>query len=373
MRLTAGEQSLFKNLPELLKNRQSARNRAYLKRPAPADQTKDGSALQARPSEVASVPASKRQNTLSSTPAISKPTQSEPATATPMSLDDGRSYNSTPPSWVARTPDFTNETPFPIASQAFTGDQGDQPPDASSYQPLSQDSALQYSQALQGSGLPDLMPIMFPSEDPFAYPMQPMSTLEDDHFRNGQGAPFGQYTFGSASQQSSATPTPSLASSMNTPRGSIALSTSGFENFNIPAFPNSISPTVSAPLQQNQSSSSNQSQQRHSHSQSHGSITANANGETTEESPDLVSIPDHNFVFQSYSFPPQIAAPDQSNQMQAPTAAQGFNDIGMDGNTDNSVTTGFDLNNINLDDIFGNASSRPTGSVATEDWSQWMV
>ncbi|KAK2867874.1 hypothetical protein FQN49_003390, partial [Arthroderma sp. PD_2] len=31
--------------------------------------------------------------------------------------------------------------------------------------------------------LPDLMPMMFPSDDPFAYPNQPMSTLEDDHFK----------------------------------------------------------------------------------------------------------------------------------------------------------------------------------------------
>lgn len=31
--------------------------------------------------------------------------------------------------------------------------------------------------------IPDLMPMMFPSDDPFAYPTQPLSTLEDDHFK----------------------------------------------------------------------------------------------------------------------------------------------------------------------------------------------
>ncbi|KAI5302622.1 hypothetical protein KEM56_000517 [Ascosphaera pollenicola] len=32
--------------------------------------------------------------------------------------------------------------------------------------------------------IPDLMPMMFPSDDPFAYPTQPMSTLEDSTFKD---------------------------------------------------------------------------------------------------------------------------------------------------------------------------------------------
>ena len=280
-----------------------------------------------------------------------------------MSLDDSRSYNSTPPAWVTHTPDFT-KNPFPIASEAFAADNPPppQPSSASVYQQIPRDASAttSYQRQLTNSGLPDLMPIMFPSEDPFAYPMQPMSTLEADHFSRDQGpaSSFGQYTFGSAPQTST------LASPVDTPTGSMGLS-SGLENFNLSTFPN-------GPMSNLRQQQSNQQQSGHHHSQSHGSVTNGVNaGEDTHESPDMVSIPDHNFVFQSYSFPQSIPPTGQQQQQQmAPTSTQSFVDGGADHNP--LMASGFDMNSISLDDIFGNAASRPQGSEATEDWIQWM-
>ena len=364
-------QSLFKNLPELLKNRQSSRNRALLKRPAPVESqhkepANDSASSSQQPLPEANIPPPpKRQNTLPAS--ASKPAKSDTATDSPMSIDDSRSYNSTPPAWVMRTPEFANK-PFPIASEAFAAYQIDpRQSRTSSYQQIPRDTGIPFSQQMAASGLPDLMPIMFPSEDPLAYPMQPMSTLEADHFSRDQGTPsFGQYTFGS-------TPA-ALTSPVDTPGGgSMPLSSSGFENFNMPAFTNGTMGSGGMPIQQqqsNQQSPGSGSQQGHSHSQSRGSIT---NGDDTHESPDLVSIPDQNFVFQSYSFPPSIVPTGQSTQqIQAPTSTQGLNGMGVD-DVSNPIMAGFDTNNITLDDIFGNAASRPAGSVAAEDWIQWMA
>ncbi|KAI9816464.1 MAG: hypothetical protein M1827_001596 [Pycnora praestabilis] len=46
-----------------------------------------------------------------------------------------------------------------------------------------QQQQLSMQQHFGGSGLPDLSSMMFPSADPFAYPNQPITTLENKHFK----------------------------------------------------------------------------------------------------------------------------------------------------------------------------------------------
>lgn len=340
---------LFKHLPELLKNRQSTRNRANLKRSAPSDQVRSAQA----PPEPG--PPLKRVNT-SSTPAISRPSRPESISNTPRNIEEFHSYNTTPRSYVPQTPDPTTEA-FPIASDAFMTDRIDPSPTTSSYNssvPSHEPSGLSFTQQPSNSNLPDLMPIMFPSEDPFAYPTQPMSTLEDDHFKHDNGATSTQLAFNPTSQ-------PQTAS------GPIGLPTTGFENFNIPAFPNGsatgMNPVVSGHFRQ----------PSHSHSQSHAATPVNGEG----ESPDLVSIPDQNFIFQSFSFPPQLMSTGQGSQQQQHQvpAGSGSQNFGMNMDGTRPIGTGIDMDmgNIPLDDIFGNATGRPTGSLAADEWIQWMV
>lgn len=84
-------------------------------------------------------------------------------------------------------------------------------------------------------------------------------------------------------------------------------------------------------------------------------------GSESLSSPDLVSIPNNNFVWQGYNFQPSNMATGQQATQQdvsANTQMQDFN-MAMD----------MDLG-ISFDDLFGN---RPNGAVASnEDWMQWM-
>lgn len=204
--------------------------------------------------------------------------------------------------------------------------------------------------------MPDLMPIMFPSDDPFAYPTQPMSTLENGHFRqDGAQDLFG---LGATSQQ------PGLAATQSSDPGASMGSFDSFSNF--PVFPNGM-PTgmgtaVPSQLQHQRQVSQSQLQSPASHS------PVRTSGEPVS-SPDLVSIPNQNFTWQNYNFPSQNL-PTQSTAQQMPTinGSQGF-DLNMDGNDTSGM--GLDLG-IPLDDILGNDACRPAGSFSNDDWIQWM-
>ncbi|EEH04744.1 conserved hypothetical protein [Histoplasma capsulatum G186AR] len=88
-------------------------------------------------------------------------------------------------------------------------EQQEQPPSVSSS--VKQDTS--FSPPLDSMAyIPDLMPMMFPSDDPFAYPTQPMSTLENNHFKgesNIAGAQFG-FTSSSSSADPTSASTPIL-------------------------------------------------------------------------------------------------------------------------------------------------------------------
>lgn len=67
-------------------------------------------------------------------------------------------------------------TPESMPSMAVSGEQMQSSP-----------QQLSFGQQLSNANLPDLNAMMFPSADPFAYPNQPISTLEDGQFKQEQG------------------------------------------------------------------------------------------------------------------------------------------------------------------------------------------
>ena len=390
---------LFKNLPELLKNRQSAVTPVNLKRPAPTHRvgTINSPAVAARF-------APQRSNTFP-LQLLTRPTKAE-ASNTPKTMDDN--YHSSPqprPNQPA-TPSWVPSTPVPRSDSVSTPATMDHP-HAPSNMPLSSfpmpghespGTGFRAPSAPApsypgGSHLPDLMPIMFPSDDPFAYPTQPMSTLENDHFRE-DGTPFGM--------------------GANNPLG---LSAAGLDNLNsLGMFPHGPTSsggmnTTGLPSQLTQAPPQPQSQpqpqppmsqSRLQSPVSHGSTTP---GEAIN-SPDLVSIPNQNqnFLWQGYNFQPGTSQP----TMTSSTAVPDFSDLGSLDDAHHQTTgpamglgMGLDLG-IPLDDIFGNGEALRMGygnhpypgttangpdagngngnanvnananANGTDDWTQWM-
>lgn len=376
-------QCLFRNLPELLKNRQSSNKRASFKRPAPLDSHGAAQTPQT-PSELGPPP--KRANTFPAPPVARQLPESSSDSNTPRSYDNTHSYNSTPPSsWLTSSPEFSREQ-YSIAPDAFTTDQINPSSTATSFPssfPSQSPSSLTFPQPFRADGLPDLMPIMFPSEDPFAYPTQPMSTLEDGHFRNDNAATMTNFNVDAASQRPPFSTSPS-----NTQRGAMGLSTSGLENFNIPAFPDGtaagFNPGTPAHFQAQNQQARSRMQSPISHGHNSRSHSRNASRDyphhapgniETGESPDLVSIPNQNFIFQGLSYQPQVFSSEQPGSIPLSTSggSQNFNNMGIDGNTTSSGL-GIDMN-VPLDDIFGTAgSNKPTGPFPTDDeWFRWMM
>ncbi|KAH8426887.1 putative C6 transcription factor (Mut3) [Aspergillus melleus] len=357
--------SLFKNLPELLKNRQTTANPVNLKRPAPASNNEVNS------------------NTNSTSPLFEKqppqrsstfPIQllnrgSKEASNTPKSLDDSSSGHRRSPSnarlnhastWFASTPEGASEpvsTPsdtYPVSEPVGASSNTASPMPMSL--PMRDASATQYASHpfnTNAANLPDLMGIMFPSDDPFAYPTQPMSTLEDGHFRQDGGAPFG---VNPASQQSAISSGPET----------MGVSTPNLDNFaNFPLFPNGTPTPMHATLPTRLANPSHISQSRLQSPVSHGS-TPGATGEAVN-SPDLVSLPNNNYMWQGYNFQPQDFQQGVSAQPAMPSGQAP--DLGMGLDDPNSLGMGIDLG-ISLDDIFGNGDAT-RGGLPIDDWTQW--
>jgi hypothetical protein len=363
--------SLFKNLPELLKNRQSSVKPVNLKRPAPAAVSRPAATLKNQQS-TPEIPPPQRASTF---PLQLLTRQSKEASNTPKSLDDshgvGNKMYQSPvntPTWVSSTPephtDTTTTSPEPfVADQARATTTASPMPMMHSREPSSGQIP---TQQLANGNLPDLMPIMFPSDDPFAYPTQPMSTLEDDHFRvDGLGVQTAnQFGFDPASHG-----LPS-ATSTDSPMG--AVSTPTFENFGaFPLFSNGSSTGINATLPHRVTPQKQQSmnQARLQSPVSHGSTPS---GTEAVNSPDLVSIPNQNFMWQGYNFQPQTFAPDSSGPQQVPATTES-QDFGMRMDENNAMGAPMELGLLPLDDIFGNGDPcRPNGTLANDDWIQWM-
>lgn len=262
-------------------------------------------------------------------------------------MNNRSSENGIQSAWMAQTPELLTETmatPEPMSASSMNASMANQEP-----------SSLAWSQQFTNpSNLPDLMPIMFPSDDPFAYPTQPMSTLEDDHFRHdNSGISSAHYPYDSTSQTG-------MVNSPSDP----SVTTPGFDFSNLPGFgtsgiKSSVPSRLHAPTQ------SMSSPRVHSPiSQSHTPTEALS-------SPDLVSIPNQNFVWQGYNFQPTNGnvALDQSMQQQQPTS--GIPDFSM-GLEENNMGMNMDLG-ISFDDLFGNNTTcRPSNGAPNDEWTQWM-
>ncbi|KAL4897172.1 fungal-specific transcription factor domain-containing protein [Aspergillus ambiguus] len=351
---------LFKNLPELLKNRQSVANPVNLKRSAPMTNSAAGAPEMAPPQRASTFP----------THMLTKP--SREASNKPKSLDDtyaNRTPNPRPlstPTWFSSAP----QTPAP--SEPLSAGAMDTTPPAASQMPLTlptADSApgMYNAQSFTNpSNLPDLMPIMFPSDDPFAYPTQPMSTLEDDHFRHDGVRPFGM--------EQPPPPRSAMAASMSPSEAANAVHTPNLDSFAaFPVFPNGSTPGSGTPtglhatLPTRLSNPQQHLQQARLQSpSSHGSATTPAEA---VNSPDLVTLPNQNFMWQGYNFQPQAFGAEASTASMA-TGTQAAPGLGMGLDDGGAMGMGLDLG-IPLDDIFGNGEGRPGGGT-NDDWIQWM-
>lgn len=337
-------QSVFRNLPEMLKNRQSSKAPANLKRPASSNKprdTKDTKGAEAVPR----LSPPQRANSF--------PIQRSPTGDSDTALGAGdKQATQTRGTWAAPTPDFMTET-IPTPTETLGANQpsglGAAPSLPTSL--ANQDPSVLQQSLLNLGNVPDLMPIMFPSDDPFAYPTQPMSALENGHFRQ-DGASQQAFTFNRTQQ--SAMPSTTGDRSQAT----MGMPTATFDNWNnFSGMANGLS-----------AMNANQFGNQFSQSGLQPSIpNAVPNSSSGLSSPDLVSLPNQNFAWQNYSTRPQTMPTAQSQQIPAMDDRQNF---GMNWDS-TSLGAGLDLG-IPLDDILGNDAGRPTGNLTNDDWMQWM-
>lgn len=343
-------QCLFKTLPEMLKNRQGSKSQVNLKRPAPSSTAEPD----LKPTFEKTLP--HRSGTFPMHP-IAQPSVTDGQNRRQRSLDRVQPAGNIPETshqstWVSSTPELLTETmttPEHISSTGMTPSMPNQEPPSLAW-------AQQFTNP---ANLPDLMPMMFPSDDPFAYPTQPMSTLEDDHFRHDRTGMASQYPFDSTSNMGPATPGEPSSAGVSTPP---------FDFTNIPNFPVTNTPGFK---------SSVPSHLRGSHSRTssriHSPISQSQTPTEVISSPDLVSIPNQNFVWQGYNFQPNnpaIMATDSVPRQPETAGPNGLSDLSM--GMDENLGMNMDLG-IAFDDLFGNnAAYRPGNGASAEDWSQWM-
>ncbi|KAL4916321.1 fungal-specific transcription factor domain-containing protein [Aspergillus aurantiobrunneus] len=332
--------SLFKNLPELLKNRQSSKAQVNLKRPAPSN------------SQAAPAPELKPPQRASTFPTqlLTRPSKPD-GSHTPKSLDDHNAPRSPAPKSRSNRQSWVPPGEHP-ASVVSTLPEPAPPSTGISMMPqalpIRETSMRQFNtqpMSNNSSGFPDLMPIMFPSDDPFAYPTQPMSTLEDDHSRFDGNATTVPYTSGlSTTIDQNANPTHA---------GKTRLDNFGtFPMFQGGNPQSSMGAAFSGRLSGS-----------HLHSPaSHGSTPVEA-----MNSPDLVSIPNQNFIWNGYGINQQPNYVPDATMQQMPTGNEQTFAMGTD---DNAFNVGLDFTGVPLDDIFGNNDSKK--GFPNDDWTQWM-
>ncbi|KAE8146353.1 fungal-specific transcription factor domain-containing protein [Aspergillus avenaceus] len=348
---------LFKNLPELLKNRQSKVNPVNLKRPAPSSSNRVSSTRS--PTVPPAMVPPQRANTFPIQ--LLNRSGKDNSHVSKKSLDDSKSRHSrsnsrstNPSTWMS-TPEPATEltsTPENLAADSVSSTSSPIPmPMPSRETPMGLYTTPQFSNP---NNLPDLMPIMFPSDDPFAYPTQPMSTLENDHFRNDGTVPFGLET----------TPRSGIPSTTTDSNNAMGVTTPTLEGLsNFPLFSNGTPTPMNAALPMRLANPPSVGQSRLQSPVSHASTPAS--GEAVN-SPDLVSLPNNNFMWQGYSFQPQNFQAESTPQAMPAGNAPNF---GME---DTSMGMGIDLG-ISLDDIFGNNDAyRASSGLPNDDWIQWM-
>lgn len=316
----------------MLKNQQSsAAPHANLKRPSPA------STLATRPKVQREVPVSEASSLPRSNSFPTRPKTGNPPVRA--SVDDSGAFRQ-PQSWLSN--EVTN---FSAEPESLSEPSSQQEQLTSSVPPT-----MGPAQAPSAThNLPDLMPIMFPSGDPFAYPTQPMSTLEDGHFK--EDAPRAAQFFHDGHQATSTSA--GLASG-----GTIATGTPGFDGSQgLPS--GSSSGGMSGP----QLSGAFQRLGLQSQAQSPSSRSGGSSDHA--QSPDMVSLP-QSAMWQSLRFPNQnffgqqaSMSGDSSREMAVDSMA-GLGPVGF----------GMDMN-FNFDEVlFGNGGGADS-SFLGEDWNQW--
>ncbi|EGE79876.1 C6 transcription factor [Blastomyces gilchristii SLH14081] len=233
--------------------------------------------------------------------------------------------------------------------------------------------------------IPDLMPMMFPSDDPFAYPTQPMSTLENDHFKKESNIPGAQYGLRSSSSLTNSSTDPTSAS---TPRLDPFHSFQSFTNTN---------------NTQDTSGGTASSLPRHLKQfpqlSTLGNQMTSASGSTSPggllQSPDLISMSDESFLWQDlesqhlsqqqhqqqHQLSQQHQPDNQSVRDHSMSGTPGFG-MGMGVTGFGGLGMGMGMNmGVNLDDLLGNLSAGAgndadggvgaAGSDGNIEWSQW--
>lgn len=283
--------------------------------------------------------------------------------STPIAVDDSHAYNSSTRSWMTNGTSNVSSESVSVSSTFIKQSPATSPGSSSLAQPAQQQPAA--SQSLETHpNLPDLMPIMFPSGDPFMYPAQPMSTLEDDHFKSDRSAATGQYSFQPGSLQR--TPSTSHMPTLNS-------STPVYDGFtNIPVFPSGPPGGVAAALPAHLQHFNHQHSRSQSQVHSPPSHASTPGAGDLVQSPDLVSIPNQNFVWQGFNFLPQASSGDQQSQTPI-SGAGGSQNTGLVDNF--NPLGGVDIG-MTFDELFGNLGTGTgtggvNGTAASDDWSQW--
>lgn len=248
--------------------------------------------------------------------------------------------------------DSADSTASPSSTSAFSLDRTASPV---AYQYLNQPPTQQPFTSSQQLGasqiLPDLMPIMFPSGDQFAYPAQPLSTLEDDHFKDELPNSPMQYTQDSFTSQGPN----SLNGNFTRPMSNGLDGLTGLQGLSGP-FQSASAATLAPQLQH---LGLQQTPSTHSSTPDH------------IQSPDLVSLP-HNYMWQSFSLSnPGMPIEQNLKEQSIPGGKMTMTDNrGLDEMS--SLGMGFDMD-VNFGEILGNIGTNPgTATNMNDEWSQWM-
>lgn len=224
------------------------------------------------------------------------------------------------------------------------------------------------------SRLPDLMPMMFPSDDPFAYPNQPMSTLEDSQFKQEPTDMTRHFPYRSNHALSAALESGNQSqTTVSSPGGFI--NTPNYSTYSNQDF-TTLANLTSRPKNINRFSA-HQHERRLSES-TPDSIGSGSGTAGYMENPDLVTMPSQAFLWQSlaaqgssghpfhqHSAPEEIfrsSAGDYNMPMDMGMA--GFNTLGMGMGLDTAMgyeSQQFDNQNAGID----------SASSLNPEWAQW--
>ncbi|EAS32699.1 C6 transcription factor [Coccidioides immitis RS] len=214
------------------------------------------------------------------------------------------------------------------------------------------------------SRLPDLMPMMFPSDDPFAYPNQPMSLLEDAQFKQDSIDISRQFPFRPGH-------TMSTGLEASTPTRTTASSPGGFINPpNFSGFSNQDLSNLTGMTSRPKGLSGFPA--RHERRLSESAPDASAPGYV--ENPDLVTMPGQAFLWQNLgtqgpgsNFFPHSASEDTFTNgtgdfsMPMDIGMVGFNTLGMGMGLGSTMGYDNQFDNAGMDSVSG----------LNPDWAQW--